>query len=356
MDYRKLFNPVASLPATVMAQATPRADRRDGRVYVYTEEIILAVNIALVTARPLLVRGPSGSGKSTLAPNVALQLGLRYHEEVITSHTQAQDLLWKFDALRRLNDAQAQRLKEGMAPYTEPGILWRAFDPEGAEKLFKTSRPGRQLPTEVAKNNRNKDKAVVYTTAPSQPVPGLAPDLSKAEKANLPQAVILLDEIDKADPDVPNNLLVPLGSLQFRVPLLNNRLVKTERPPLVIITTNDERELPNAFLRRCVIMQLPDPDRDESYRPTYNARLLQIATQHFGDADSDLYTAVLTLMIPPSSKTTLAGAIVTPSPAEYLDAVRTCRELNIRPNNANWATMSANIAQVVLHKVRGSGT
>lgn len=109
-------------------------DRRDGLVYVYNERIELAVNVALATGRPMLVRGPSGGGKSSLARNVARRLKWRYYERVITSRTQAHDLLWTFDALRRLSDAQAQKLEEEAAHYVEPGVLWWAFDPASAAR------------------------------------------------------------------------------------------------------------------------------------------------------------------------------------------------------------------------------
>lgn len=93
--------------------AREAGDRRLHPVYVYTEDILLAINVALATHRPLLVRGPSGSGKSTLAKNVADKLERRFYEQVITSRTQAQDLLWDVDLLRRLHDAQIAAHKEG---------------------------------------------------------------------------------------------------------------------------------------------------------------------------------------------------------------------------------------------------
>ena len=304
MDYKKIFDPVATLPQALTATVERRADRRDGRVYVYSDEIILAVN-------------------------VALQLGLRYYEEVIASHTQAKELLWHFDALRRLNDAQANRLQEGMEPYMTPGVLWWAFNPESAQKIAQSLAPTQPLAPDA---------------------PGLVQELSAAEKAMLPEAVVLLDEIDKADPDVPNNLLVPLGSLQFNVPDLQLS-IKTQRPPLLIITTNDERELPNAFLRRCVILQLPDPDKDKTYRPLYKKRLRQIAERHFG-VDDMLYDAVVDLMMSDNDEPEASRSQATSSPAEYLDAIRTCRELNVRPGNQNWEQMSAQIARIVLRKAR----
>src|SRR5258708_3113904 len=132
MTYNKIFDPplIQSLDKDSSATETSLSfgDRRERRVYVYTEEIILAVNVAIATTRPLLVRGPSGSGKSSLAHNIADHLRWRYYDEVISSRTQARDLLWSFDALRRLRDAQAKVLRKGLETYVEPGVLWWAFN------------------------------------------------------------------------------------------------------------------------------------------------------------------------------------------------------------------------------------
>src|SRR5687767_783409 len=230
MSYKKQFAPGDTVRLTPEgAGQLSVGDQREGSVYVYSPEIVLAVNVALATRRPLLVRGPSGSGKSSLARNVANFLNWRYYETVISSRTQARDLLWEVDLLRRLNAAQAQDrvLGADLAPYVTPGVLWWAFDRPGAlrhGKAVKAADSGQQAPKE----------------------PG-------EQKHPAARAVVLIDEIDKADPDVPNNLLVPLGSLQFRVEE-TGALVETDakRAPLVFITTNDERELPAAFLRRCV--------------------------------------------------------------------------------------------------------
>src|ERR1041384_1697272 len=109
MDYdKKRFDIAKTQPALdrLIAESGPRrADRRDGLIYVYTDEIELTVNVALATGRPVLLRGPSGSGKSSLAKNVALRLQRRYYEEVISSRSQHTDLQWHFDLLRRFRDA-----------------------------------------------------------------------------------------------------------------------------------------------------------------------------------------------------------------------------------------------------------
>ena len=111
-------------------------DSRRGLVYRMPPELHLAVEVALTTGRPLLLRGEPGTGKSSLAPYLARRLGWRYYEYVVTSATMASDLLWRFDAVRRLADAQAQRVKPE-SEYVEPGVLWWALDRTSAESQSK---------------------------------------------------------------------------------------------------------------------------------------------------------------------------------------------------------------------------
>lgn len=277
-------------------------DRRDGQVYVYNEKIELAVNVALATGRPMLIRGPSGSGKSSMARNVARRLGWRYYERVITSRTQASDLQWTFDALRRLSDAQADKLRPQTEHYVEPGVLWWAFDPQSAKR--------RGLPEGSSLEKEAQD-------------PG--------EEEGEEGAVVLLDEIDKADPDVPNNLLVPLGSLVFSVRETGAQ-VEARGPVLVMITTNDERVLPNAFLRRCVILELDAPGED---------LLVEIATEHYGEDVKGFYRPIAkrVIEIAPKKEPGRAGAArgaagqSAPSTAEYLDTVWACIDLDIDPES-----------------------
>jgi MoxR-like ATPase len=291
MSYTKTFNPPLIPPVmNDNPEKTPSqmGDRQDKITYVYTEKIILAVNVALATTRPLLVRGPSGSGKSSLACSVADILRWRYYEEVIGSRTQARDLLWRFDALRRLNDAQVNQLDKDPAAYIEPGILWWAFDRESAV------RQGSIEQTQRHKHER---------------------------------AVVLIDEIDKADPDVPNDLLVPLGAGNFTVQETGTNVQVHDDPPLVFITTNEERVLPRAFLRRCVVLTLEAPDKE---------RLIDIAKAHFGSSaeSDDLYASVAKQMIERQSK--YQTKVMVPSAAEYLDTIRACMKLGVKPNDETW--------------------
>jgi MoxR-like ATPase len=295
-------------------------DRRDGRVYVHDERIRSAVRVALATDRPLLLRGSAGSGKSSLAPFMARVLGRRFYAVTVTARTQARDLMWQFDALRRLSDAQIRRPDERgpakvdrLEHYIEPGVLWWAFDPETARRRGAS---------------RGAGPAVTDARDPGEGPPGA-------------DTVVLIDEIDKADPDVPNNLLESLGSLQFTVEETRFRVRSTGTPPLVFITSNDERELPAAFRRRCVILYLQDHEPDE---------LVGIALAHFAQHDPpasrELCTRVAAVL-DRLRKAAVKGGYRPPSTAEYLDAVRACLNLPADPaNGGEWA----HIEQLALFK------
>jgi len=287
-QYQKIF----TAPPTAVTTATrSRRDRRDGAVYVWNEDLELAVNIAIATERPLLVRGASGTGKSSLAASLAVAKKWRYYEEVVSSNTEARHFLWHFETLQRFSDAQAHSIRPSLH-YVEPGVLWWAFDPESARR-------------------RAADSSLVAPLA----------DPNRFPEHDDSRAVVLIDEIDKADPDVPNNLLVPLGSLEFTVTDANDAIVKAITPPVVVITTNDERELPNAFTRRCVVVRLEPPNR---------GTLLRIAEAHFGSDSSGLYERMADAL-DAIAVVKKAQGLPTPSTAEYLDAIATCRDLGVSP-------------------------
>ena len=298
MPYNKLFSP----PDTFIVKrsrgdALKPGDHREGRVYVYEKAIVLAVNVALATGRPLLIYGPSGSGKSSLARNIAHFKKWRFIERVITSRTQARDLLYDVDLLKRLHDAQATAITKktfanDMKPYIVPGPLWWAFDRESARKFAPEPR-------------------WEHTHA---------------------RAVVLLDEIDKADPDVPNNLLVPLGSLGFEVePIGQTISVAAEHTPLVILTTNEERQLPPAFLRRCVELRIT----------VTKPRLLDIARAHFPNRRAWV-DEVGGLVVPEDN-----DAAPLPSPAEFVDWLRACETLG----EEDWTS----IKDIVMSSTRPAG-
>lgn len=284
MKYTKMFNLKKTGTDTEYNRSGPArlADRTAKPIYEYTTEIELAVNVALATGRPLLVRGPSGCGKSSLARSLAHQLGWRYYEANVTSRTSAQDLLWAFDSVHRLNDAMDSKIPmKDRSEYVKPGVLWWAF---------------------------NRTLAAKYeSTEPFAPQP---------DSLN---SVVLIDEIDKAEPDVPNNLLLPVGSLRFVVEEIDQPVeASADHPPLIVITTNNERQLPSAFLRRCVTLDLKPPDA---------ARLKTIAVKHFGERDDNLYEALAEQIIEAAK----AGEHSDPNAAEFLDAVWACISLKLRP-------------------------
>src|SRR6059058_4523098 len=179
--------------------------------YVATDDLKLAVNAALALERPLLIKGEPGTGKTLLAETIARALGRPLYQWHVKSTTKAQQGLYEYDAVSRLRDSQ---LGDGrvadIANYIKPGVLWEAFE------------------------------------------------------ADAP-AVVLIDEIDKADIEFPNDLLRELDRMEFFVYETQRTIVAKHRP-LVVITSNNEKELPDAFLRRCFFHYIRFPDHDTMTR------------------------------------------------------------------------------------------
>jgi MoxR-like ATPase len=173
--------------------------------YVATDELKLAVNAAVTLGRPLLIKGEPGTGKTQLAQEVARALGRPLYEWHIKSTTKAQQGLYEYDAVSRLRDSQLGDPRvQDIGNYIVKGMLWRAFESDE-------------------------------------------------------QAVLLIDEIDKADIEFPNDLLRELDRMEFYV-YETRELVKARRRPIVVITSNNEKELPDAFLRRCFFHYIRFPD------------------------------------------------------------------------------------------------
>ncbi|WP_329791658.1 MoxR family ATPase [Lentzea sp. DG1S-22] len=287
------------LRATAGEHGTSRhGDTRSGDVYILTPEIETAVKVAVLTGRPLLLGGPPGCGKSSLASFLARKLRVGYHEFVATEDSRPSDLIWRLDAVRRLGDANARVLStrtgsDSIAPYVEPGPLWWALDPKSAR-----ARGG------------SGDLSEAEQAAPPELLDGHTPEREGA--------VLLIDEIDKADSAFCNGLLVPLGSRQaFVSPLDFTVRVPTGAPawsPLTVITTNNERDLPEAFLRRCLVLRLPAPDAD---------RLIDIVVEHFGQ----LPAPVDELMRDLAKEVTRPQAGRAVSTAEFLDLVKVLRHI-----------------------------
>ncbi|MFD9717882.1 AAA family ATPase [Streptomyces sp. NPDC059076] len=290
------------------APPTPHGpDPRDGQIYDMPPDLGLAIEVALATHRPLLLSGEPGSGKSSLAPHYARTHGMRYYEHVVTSRTRATDLLWTFDSVRRLADAQAHRPHLQDAEYVRPGVLWWSLAPESAR-----TRGG-----------------LFRAAAAHDPMDRFA------HERQAKNAVVLIDEIDKADPDVPNSLLVPLGSQEFTVAETETTVCREPSvgAHLVVITTNDERELPQAFLRRCVTFTLPAPTVES---------LLRIARMHLRhdgqewDTETEQLAGALAVELMSAREGSDARRDRLPSTAEYLDALRACLALDVRPGGPKW--------------------
>ncbi len=202
--------------------------------YIATDDLNIAVNAAIVLERPLLVKGEPGTGKTVLAEEIAKAVKAPLLTWHIKSTTKAQQGLYEYDAVSRLRDSQLgdSRVSD-IANYIRRGKLWDAF------------------------------------TAPERPV-------------------LLIDEIDKADIEFPNDLLLELDRMEFHV-YETGETVRAERRPIVIITSNNEKELPDAFLRRCFFHYIRFPDRGtmekivEVHFPGVKARLVEEALRIFFD-------------------------------------------------------------------------
>lgn len=292
MSYEKLFD--------WKKLEKERGKPEGGVAYYYDDALELAVNVALATGRPLLLSGDPGSGKSTLAADVAWKLNRRFYPSVVTSRTQGQDLQWTFDAVGRLADANTNDgAKKPVASFVQPGVLWRAFEPKSAAEHGK-------------------------------------PFEKRAWGDAGEHAVVLLDEIDKADPDVPNDLLVVLDQKTFTVAETSTPVKAPDGiEVLVVMSTNGERDLPPAFLRRCIThrIELSEDDRRD--------RMTNIARRHFakGQIDDALLESVVTLF----GKIRASASdrkLRQPSTAELIDALRACRRLKItNASDSDWESI-----------------
>lgn len=223
-----------------------------GGNYLLDKPSAFALEMALATRLPLLVKGEPGMGKSYLARAAAAKLKRKFVTEVININTEGQDLLWRYDPVARLNDAQTKQEGDALNPahYLNPGVLWWVFGWNSATKQY----------NDVCRHK-------VYR-------PQICDD------GDLDNGIVLLiDEIDKAEPSLPNSLLEVLGNGGFEVPMLGETVGGVQpQPPLVIITTNNERELPPAFLRRCLVLSLKvEENRFEDW-------LIERADVHINDA------------------------------------------------------------------------
>lgn len=286
------------------------------RVHQFDEDSVLAVQTAYAANRPLLLRGEPGVGKSQLAEAVAVATKRRWVPFVVDSNTEPRDLLWRFDAIQRLADAQLvgalgadalRRMNESTANefedcgiahlpeenYVIPGPLWWGFDWQGAKE----------------QNRRLKNGSVTNFSG--------RPDTEdQSEKVG---CVVLIDEIDKGETEVPNGLLQALGAGEFR-PYAMEKSIRAKDPrPLIVITTNEERALPDAFVRRCIVHFIDLPDATEE---SLTAHLVRRGRAHFPEADTKLLKAAATQLCADRSAARREQLKPFPGQAEYLDLLR----------------------------------
>ena len=232
--------------------------------YVATPDLMLAVNAAIRLQRPLLIKGEPGTGKTMLAEEVAAALGMPLLQWHIKSTTKAQQGLYEYDAVSRLRDSQLgdDRVKD-IGNYIVKGTLWQAFD------------------------------------------------------ADAP-CVVLIDEIDKADIEFPNDLLRELDRMEFFV-YETRELVKAKHRPIVFITSNNEKELPDAFLRRCFFHYIKFPDRDTMHK---------IVDVHFPDIKQSLLKEALEVFF---GLRDVPGLKKKPSTSELIDWLKLLVSEDIPP-------------------------
>ena len=232
--------------------------------YIATEDLMVAVNAAVTLERPLLVKGEPGTGKTVLAHEIAAALKLPMLTWHIKSTTKAQHGLYEYDAVSRLRDSQLGDAKvKDIANYIRPGKLWQAFTAEGRQ-------------------------------------------------------VLLIDEIDKADIEFPNDLLLELDRMEFFV-YETGETIKAKHRPVVIITSNNEKELPDAFLRRCFFHYIRFPDRETMER---------IVAVHFPEVKKTLVREALNVFFDIRE---VPGLKKRPSTSELLDWIKLLMADDIPP-------------------------
>ena len=232
--------------------------------YVATRDLTLAVNAAITLQRPLLIKGEPGTGKTMLAEEVAGALGLPLFQWHIKSTTKAQQGLYEYDAVSRLRDSQLGDAKVAdIANYIVKGVLWEAFNCD----------------------------------TPS---------------------VVLIDEIDKADIEFPNDLLRELDRMEFFV-YETRQLVRAKHRPILFITSNNEKELPDAFLRRCFFHYIKFPDKET---------MVKIVDVHFPGLKKNLLREALEVFF---ELREIPGLKKKPSTSELLDWLKLLLAEDIPP-------------------------
>lgn len=281
----------------------------------FDEESMWAVRAAMAAGRPLLVRGEPGIGKSQLARAVAHYYGVPFLSHVINGRSECSDLLYTFDAVSRLAAAQMAARDETIAArmgeeyYVRPGPLWWAFN--WADACAQAQRYCRN-------GCENKADCCDSCGEPERP----------AEWIPQMGCVVLIDEIDKADAELPNGLLESLGNTGFRVQESRSSVAQCGEtpPPLVVITTNEERELPGAFLRRCFVLEIRLPEEKEAFKRQIIQRG-KVHVKSLKDGKEGLYEEAAELLWKDRLEAHKVG-LPKPGMAEYIDLLRTVERLS----------------------------
>lgn len=294
LDAALAANQPVTLPAVRNWPETP---------HLLDPESVWALKMALATGRPLLLRGDPGTGKSQLARAAAQVLGWPFLSRVVNARFEPEDLLFRFDAVARL--AKAQILKPGPASEAQlnarhfllPEVMWWALNHKSAETQY------------VKAQQHCGETGCSYGTETGFP---FGPKIG---------VVVLIDEIDKADSEVPNSLLEALSTGGFQLPYGGETVTPDGIQRLIVITTNEERELPAAFLRRCLVHHMDLPSDEVAFRKYLTARALaHLSAQKRSVNEETISKAIDQLIL--DRKEAENGDLPKPGQAELLDLLK----------------------------------